>query len=207
VTAEWYGDESRLTPDQLQAVEFSVSRLGRRGYEEEPVQRLLRVVHAEFVRLVNERASLWQDVQRLRRRILAGEAADDDDRGLLRRGRRACPRGADPVHRADHRRPVRRRRPGLQQPGHRGSPAPPRRHHAGGAAALGHALGRSSRQGPRRCGSALNVAAPRGATASAAPPRPNSRTSAPTATSTAPTSAVSQGPDRSGPSMTRSYPG
>jgi cell division septum initiation protein DivIVA len=54
-----------------------MSRLGRRGYEEEPVQGFLRKVHAEWVRLVNERASLWQEVQRLRRRILAGEAGGD----------------------------------------------------------------------------------------------------------------------------------
>ena len=37
------------------------------------------MVHGEFVRLVNERASLWQEVQRLRRRILAGEASGDFD--------------------------------------------------------------------------------------------------------------------------------
>jgi cell division septum initiation protein DivIVA len=54
-----------------------MSRLGRRGYEEEPVREFLGAVHAEFVRLVNERASLWQDVQRLRQRILAGETGGD----------------------------------------------------------------------------------------------------------------------------------
>jgi len=75
VTSEWYDDGSRLTPDDLQSVTFPLSRVGRRGYEEEPVQRFVRLVHAEFVRLVNERASLWQDVQRLRRRIIAGENA------------------------------------------------------------------------------------------------------------------------------------
>jgi len=77
LTTAWFNDEGRLTPEELQAVTFPMSRLGRRGYEEEPVQGFLSMVHAEFVRLVNERASLWQDVQRLRRRIIAGETDGD----------------------------------------------------------------------------------------------------------------------------------
>jgi len=72
----WLGGEGRLTPEELQTVTFPTTRLGRRGYEEEPVRGFLRVVHGEFVRLVNERASLWQEVQRLRRRILDGETND-----------------------------------------------------------------------------------------------------------------------------------
>jgi DivIVA domain-containing protein len=66
-----------MTPDELQAVTFPTSRLGRRGYEEGPVREFLSAVHAEFVRLVNERTSMWQEVQRLRRRIIAGEADGD----------------------------------------------------------------------------------------------------------------------------------
>jgi len=81
--ATWLGGEGRLTPEDLQTVTFPVSRLGRRGYEEEPVRAFLRVVHGEFVRLVNERASLWQEVQRLRRRILAGEAGGDSESVLF----------------------------------------------------------------------------------------------------------------------------
>ena len=77
MTAAWFDEQSRLTPEELQTVTFPMSRLGRRGYEEEPVQGFLQQVHAEFVRLVNERASLWQEVQRLRRRILAGEDGND----------------------------------------------------------------------------------------------------------------------------------
>jgi DivIVA domain-containing protein len=77
VTAAWFDEQSRLTPEELQTVSFPVTRLGRRGYEEEPVQGFLQQVHAEFVRLVNERASLWQEVQRLRRRVLAGEDGND----------------------------------------------------------------------------------------------------------------------------------
>jgi DivIVA domain-containing protein len=73
LTTAWFDEQRRLSPDELQSVTFPMSRLGRRGYEEAAVNGFLRKVHAEFVHLVNERASLWQDVQRLRRRILAGE--------------------------------------------------------------------------------------------------------------------------------------
>jgi DivIVA domain-containing protein len=78
LTTAWFDEESRLTPEELQTVTFPMSRLGRRGYEEEPVRGFLGLVYGEFVRLVNERASLWQEVQRLRRRILAGEAGNDE---------------------------------------------------------------------------------------------------------------------------------
>jgi cell division septum initiation protein DivIVA len=73
----WLDGEGRLTPKELQTATFPLCRLGRRGYEEEPVRRFLRVVHAEFVRVLNERDSLWHEVQRLRRRILAGEDGGD----------------------------------------------------------------------------------------------------------------------------------
>jgi DivIVA domain-containing protein len=81
LTTAWFDEQDRLTPQELQAVTFPLSRLGRRGYDEEPVRRFLRIVHGEFVRLVNERASLWQEVQRLRRRILA--SADGDPQAVL----------------------------------------------------------------------------------------------------------------------------
>ena len=77
MTTAWFEEKDRLTPEVLQTVTFPLSRLGRRGYEEEPVREFLRAVHAEFVHLVNERASLWQDVQRLRRRIIAGQNNGD----------------------------------------------------------------------------------------------------------------------------------
>jgi DivIVA domain-containing protein len=82
LTTAWYDEENRLTPDELQTVTFPLSRLGRRGYEEDAVRGFLRLVHSEFVRLVSERASLWQEVQRLRRRILAGEGGNDSN-GVL----------------------------------------------------------------------------------------------------------------------------
>ena len=58
-------------PEELQTVTFPLSRLGRRGYDEDAVRDFLRRVHGQYVRLVNERTSLWQEVQRLRRRIIA----------------------------------------------------------------------------------------------------------------------------------------
>jgi cell division septum initiation protein DivIVA len=83
LTAAWFDDKDRLTPDELQAVTLPLTRVGRRGYEEEPVRELLSAVHAELVLLVNERASLWQDVQRLRRRIIAGQQANGDPQSVL----------------------------------------------------------------------------------------------------------------------------
>jgi DivIVA domain-containing protein len=82
LTTVWSEETDRITPEELQIVTFPMTRLGRRGYEEDAVQEFLVLVHAEFVRLVNERASLWQEVQRLRRRILAAEA-DGDGSGVL----------------------------------------------------------------------------------------------------------------------------
>jgi DivIVA domain-containing protein len=73
----WYDEQKRLTPDQLRAVIFPPTRWGRHGYEEEAVRAFLADVHAEMVRLINERASLWQEVQRLRRRILGRENGND----------------------------------------------------------------------------------------------------------------------------------
>ncbi len=78
----WFDEQDRMSPEELQTVTFPVTRLGRRGYEEEPVRDFLREVHAEFVRLVNDRSSLWQEVQRLRRRILA-EGANGEPQAVL----------------------------------------------------------------------------------------------------------------------------
>jgi DivIVA domain-containing protein len=79
LTTAWFEDPNRLTPDKLQDVTFPETRVGRRGYEEEPVNQFLRLVHGEFVRLVNERASLWEDVQQLRRRMLGAEDDEGDE--------------------------------------------------------------------------------------------------------------------------------
>ena len=76
-TDAWYDEQHRLTPDRVQSAIFPLTRWGRHGYEEEPVRAFLADVHAEMVRLMNERASLWQEVQRLRRRILGKENGND----------------------------------------------------------------------------------------------------------------------------------
>jgi cell division septum initiation protein DivIVA len=60
-----------MNPEELLSVTFPLSRLGRRGFEEEAVQEFLCEVHDEFMRLVNERTELWQEVQRLRSRIIS----------------------------------------------------------------------------------------------------------------------------------------
>ena len=84
MTTAWFdNDQGRMSPDELETVVFPTSRLGRRGYEEGPVREFLTGVHAEFVRLLNERTSLWQEVQRLRRRIIAGQADGDDEDSVL----------------------------------------------------------------------------------------------------------------------------
>jgi cell division septum initiation protein DivIVA len=76
-TDAWYDEQQRLTPDDLRTVTFPLTRWGRHGFEEEPVRAFLGDVHAEMVRLINERSSLWQEVQRLRRRILGKQTGND----------------------------------------------------------------------------------------------------------------------------------
>lgn len=78
MTTAWYDERNRLTPEEMKTVTFPLSRLGRRGFEEDAVREFLNVVHDEFVRLMNERASLWQEVQRLRRRIIAGKVEGEN---------------------------------------------------------------------------------------------------------------------------------
>jgi DivIVA domain-containing protein len=70
----------RLTPDAVQAVSFPSARLGRRGLDEDHVRAFCGQVERELVRLFNERTSLTDEVQRLRRRVL-GLSGDDGDVG------------------------------------------------------------------------------------------------------------------------------
>jgi DivIVA domain-containing protein len=65
----------RLTPDLVRSVTFPTARLGRRGYDEEHVRAFCVQVERELVTLLNEKAALWEEVDRLRRRVL-GEADD-----------------------------------------------------------------------------------------------------------------------------------
>ena len=73
----WQQDQKRLTPDDVQAVTFPVTRLGRRGYDEEHVRDFLREVERELVTLLSEKVSLWNEVERLRKRIISGMKQGD----------------------------------------------------------------------------------------------------------------------------------
>ena len=48
VTVAWQEDEKRLTPDDVQAASFPLSRLGRRGLDEDHVRAFLRDLRAFF---------------------------------------------------------------------------------------------------------------------------------------------------------------
>ena len=95
------GMEHRLTPDAVQAVTFPPARIARRGLDEAHVRAFCGQVERELVRLFNERTSLADEVQRLRRRVLAGSEADSrvrlDDAhiqavGILSRAQQAADR-------------------------------------------------------------------------------------------------------------------
>jgi DivIVA domain-containing protein len=77
MTVAWQEDQKRLTPDDVQAVTFPLSRIGRRGFDEESVRAFLHEVERELVTLLNEKVSLWNEVERLRRRIIAGMKQGD----------------------------------------------------------------------------------------------------------------------------------
>jgi DivIVA domain-containing protein len=77
LTTAWFDEQNRMNPEELQTVTFPLSRLGRRGYDEESVRHFLRTVHGQYVKLINERTSMWQEVQRLRRRLIAGQVNGD----------------------------------------------------------------------------------------------------------------------------------
>lgn len=76
MTVTYYRGAERLTPDQVQGVAFPAARLGRRGFDEEHVRAFCGQVERELVTLLNEKASLWEEVERLRRRVL-GETTGD----------------------------------------------------------------------------------------------------------------------------------
>lgn len=79
LTTAWFDEQSRMSPEDLLTATFAPARRGRRGYDEESVWEFLRTVHGQYLRVVNERTSLWQEVQRLRRRIISGQAAENGD--------------------------------------------------------------------------------------------------------------------------------
>ena len=66
----------RLTPDQVRSISFPQARFGHRGYDEQHVLAFCALVERELVTLLNEKASLWEEVDRLRRRIIdSGDAS------------------------------------------------------------------------------------------------------------------------------------
>jgi cell division septum initiation protein DivIVA len=74
MTVTFRGDE-RLTPDLVQSITFPTARLGRRGFDEERAREFCAQVEREPVMLLNEKAGLWEEVERLRRRIIGDEGA------------------------------------------------------------------------------------------------------------------------------------
>jgi cell division septum initiation protein DivIVA len=66
----------RLTPDQVRATSFQPARLGHRGLEQGQVQAFCAKVEHELMLLGDEKASLEQEIERLRKRIISG--LDDD---------------------------------------------------------------------------------------------------------------------------------
>src|SRR6266700_7002253 len=78
MTVAWQQEEKRLTPDEVQAVTFPLSRIGRRGFDEDHVRAFLQEVEREIVTLLNEKVSLWNEVERLRRRIITGMKSGSD---------------------------------------------------------------------------------------------------------------------------------
>src|SRR5258708_33527354 len=78
MTVAWQDEQKRLTPEDLQSVSFPLSRLGRRGYDEDHVRTFLQEVERELVTLLNEKISLWNEVERLRRRIISGMKKSGD---------------------------------------------------------------------------------------------------------------------------------
>jgi DivIVA domain-containing protein len=66
-----------MSPDELLTVTFPPSRLSRRGYDEDAVRDFLLEVHAQYLRLVNDRRWLCEEVHRLRGRIISRKTDGD----------------------------------------------------------------------------------------------------------------------------------
>lgn len=70
------GSEGRLTPEQVRSMNFPQARLGRRGLDEMHVRAFCAEVEEEIVFLLNERATLYQQVEQLRQRFRDDEDAE-----------------------------------------------------------------------------------------------------------------------------------
>lgn len=69
MTSLQHPDAQRLTPAELQTVNFRRAPIGRRGFDEDQVRAFLGQVEQELVRVLNEKAALENEVVRLRQRI------------------------------------------------------------------------------------------------------------------------------------------
>lgn len=63
------GPEGRLTPDQIRSAIFPGTRFGRRGVDEDHVRAFCEQVAEEFIQLLSERASLYQQAEFLREQL------------------------------------------------------------------------------------------------------------------------------------------
>ena len=72
MTSPDFPGAQRLTPAELQTVDFRRAPLGRRGFDEDQVRAFLRQVEQELVRVLNEKAAMQHEVGRLRDRITGG---------------------------------------------------------------------------------------------------------------------------------------
>jgi DivIVA domain-containing protein len=81
------GYDGHLTPDQIRSMIFPHARLGRRGYDEEHVRAFCAQVEKEFTWLFAERASLFQQAQRLHQQVRNagnGDPGHDPENARLR---------------------------------------------------------------------------------------------------------------------------
>lgn len=69
------GADVRLTPEAIWSYSFPPSRFGKRGLDETYVWEFCRLAEREIVRLLSERTSLTEEVQRLRQRVAAAPGA------------------------------------------------------------------------------------------------------------------------------------
>ena len=72
-------NHNRLTPGQVQEASFRSARLGRRGLDEEHVHAFCDRVEQELVLLLNEKVSLQEEVERLRKRVLENSAEGESE--------------------------------------------------------------------------------------------------------------------------------
>ncbi|NVI90152.1 DivIVA domain-containing protein [Actinomadura sp. BRA 177] len=63
---------SRLAPSELSSAVFARAALGRRGYDEEQVRSFLQYVEGELVKILNDKAAVDEELNRLRAQSAKG---------------------------------------------------------------------------------------------------------------------------------------